>query len=491
MLIAGYFGWPYIKNIIYPPKLVLSEPLNDKIITAEEFTNLKKDGLILSWEGLPSVDSYHLYVYQLGKDTDGKDVRESIFGKDENSFMPVSTTEKNKDNSKENKENKDKTITYTIPKEKLFKGFTYSWYVIPIDSKGEEVKKYKSDEWKFTTPPLEKPELIEPAPNQKDVSLTPTFKWKYKDEDSIDEFRLYIREDGEGTPLLVRKEFKAKELKKDPSTQEFSYTLSSDEKLSYNITYIWNIEALKYSINGRFQTNIKGEGIIFTTVKEPNKGQNDNTSTSNTGGNSTTNQKGGGTKPQPGETEKTGKLVLNFDKTVFDKDLIVLINNGKVGNKKYTPTNKNSSLTIDKLNPDKYNLRIELTPSGWFCEKEITITKGKDTPLTIAKSDFKINVTIELTFSDEVKVDKDNKIFLNLQKKDTAGNWKSFSQSTLRIEITTKTYKTYFTFTASDEGDYRLNLDRGPEKNTDCTFKLSFGEKPQTRFNNITLKMEG
>jgi protein phosphatase len=487
ILLAGYFGFPYIKNIIYPPKtnVELVEPLNDKKITPDEFTNFKKNGLTLSWEGLPIADNYHLYVCQLGEDKEGKEVEDSIFGKDKLFDTVKPKTEQNKDNSKEIKDNKNNNdskehvITYTIPGDKLFKGFTYCWYVVPVNSKGKELNNNKSNKWNFTTPPLEKPELTEPANNQKNVSLNPTFKWKAKDEDSIDEFRLYVREEDEGKPLLVRKEFKTKELKKDSSTQEFSYLLSPNEKLDYNKTYIWNIEVVKHSINGKFQINIKGEGKTFTTVEKPTTTTPPSSSSPNTGGSKA--------KPQPPET---GKLVLNFDNTLFNKTLKVLID-GKVEKASFTPTSKDKSFTIDKLNQGKYKFRIELIPSGWFYEKEITITKGKDTPLTIAKSNFKINVTIELTFSKEVQVDNDNKISLILQKKNEVGEWENFSS---KYEITIKTYKRPFTFTASDEGNYRLYLYRGgPEKNTDYRFTLNFGEKPspQTIFNNITLKVEG
>jgi len=487
ILLAGYFGFPYIKNIIYPPKtnVELVEPLNDKKITPDEFTNFKKNGLTLSWEGLPIADNYHLYVCQLGEDKEGKEVEDSIFGKDKLFDTVKPKTEQNKDNSKEIKDNKNNNdskehvITYTIPGDKLFKGFTYCWYVVPVNSKGKELNNNKSNKWNFTTPPLEKPELTEPANNQKNVSLNPTFKWKAKDEDSIDEFRLYVREEDEGKPLLVRKEFKTKELKKDSSTQEFSYSLSPNEKLDHDKTYIWNIEVVKHSINGKFQINIKGEGKTFTTVEKPTTTTPPSSSSPNTGGSKA--------KPQPPET---GKLVLNFDNTLFNKTLKVLID-GKVEKASFTPTSKDKSFTIDKLNQGKYKFRIELIPSGWFYEKEITITKGKDTPLTIAKSNFKINVTIELTFSKEVQVDNDNKISLILQKKNEVGEWENFSS---KYEITIKTYKRPFTFTASDEGNYRLYLYRGgPEKNTDYRFTLNFGEKPspQTIFNNITLKVEG
>ncbi len=489
IILAGYFGFPYIKNIIYPPKtnVELVEPLNNKEITPEEFTNFKKNGLKLSWKGLPIADKYHLYVCQLdkGEDKEGKEVEDSIFGKDKLFDTVKPKTEQNKDNSKEIKDNKnnndskEQVITYTIPSDKLFKGFTYCWYVVPVNSKGKELNNNKSNKWNFTTPPLEKPELTEPANNQKNVSLNPTFKWKAKDEDSIDEFRLYVREEDEGKPLLVRKEFKTKELKKDSSTQEFSYSLSPNEKLDHDKTYIWNIEVVKHSINGKFQINIKGEGKTFTTVEKPTTTTPPSSSSPNTGGSKA--------KPQPPET---GKLVLNFDNTLFNKTLKVLID-GKVEKASFTPTSKDKSFTIDKLNQGKYKFRIELIPSGWFYEKEITITKGKDTPLTIAKSNFKINVTIELTFSKEVQVDNDNKISLILQKKNEVGEWENFSS---KYEITIKTYKRPFTFTASDEGNYRLYLYRGgPEKNTDYRFTLNFGEKPspQTIFNNITLKVEG
>jgi len=483
IILAGYFGFPYIKNIIYPPKtnVELVEPLNNKEITPEEFTNFKKNGLKLSWKGLPIADKYHLYVCQLdkGEDKEGKEVEDSIFGKDKLFDTVKPKTEQNKDNSKEIKDNKNNNdskehvITYTIPGDKLFKGFTYCWYVVPVNSKGKELTNNESNEWKFTTPPLEKPELIEPAPNQKNVSLTPTFKWKAKDEDSIDAFKLYVREEGEEKPLLDGKEFKAKELKKDSSTQEFSYLLSPNEKLDYNKTYIWNIEVVKHSINGKFQINIKGDKRTFTTVEKPTTTITPPPSSSNIGGSKT--------KPQPPET---GKLVLNFNNTLFNKTLKVLID-GKVEKANFTPTNKDKSFTIDKLNPGKYKFRIELTPSGWFYENEITITKGKDTPLTIAKSNFKINVTIELTFSKETDISENLTALLYLRKKNEKGEWQDLS--TPPKTITKETYSKEFPNLT--EGEYRLHLERGPYE-VDKDFKIKFGEKPQTKFNNITLKRQ-
>ena len=481
IILAGYFGFPYIKNIIYPPKtnVELVEPLNNKEITPEEFTNFKKNGLKLSWKGLPIADNYHLYVCQLGEDKEGKEVEDSIFGKDKLFDTVKPKTEQNKDNSKEIKDNKnnndskEQVITYTIPSDKLFKGFTYCWYVVPVNSKGKELTNNESNEWKFTTPPLEKPELIEPAPNQKNVSLTPTFKWKAKDEDSIDAFKLYVREEGEEKPLLDGKEFKAKELKKDSSTQEFSYLLSPNEKLDYNKTYIWNIEVVKHSINGKFQINIKGDKRTFTTVEKPTTTITPPPSSSNIGGSKT--------KPQPPET---GKLVLNFNNTLFNKTLKVLID-GKVEKANFTPTNKDKSFTIDKLNPGKYKFRIELTPSGWFYENEITITKGKDTPLTIAKSNFKINVTIELTFSKETDISENLTALLYLRKKNEKGEWQDLS--TPPKTITKETYSKEFPNLT--EGEYRLHLERGPYE-VDKDFKIKFGEKPQTKFNNITLKRQ-
>ena len=130
--------------------------------------------------------------------------------------------------------------------------------VVPVDSEGKEIEKFKSNEWKFTMPLLEKPELIEPIDNQKDVSLTPTFKWKYKDENYIDLYRLYVV-DGESNKEVFKIQINRGEVKKETLTQGFYYTLPSDKKLKPGKTYFWNVEALKYSVNGKLSANIKGD----------------------------------------------------------------------------------------------------------------------------------------------------------------------------------------------------------------------------------------
>ena len=471
LLLAGYFGLPYIKEMINPSKIELLEPENNKQITDEEFTKLMKEGLALSWKELPLAKGYHLYVYQY-KENDEK-TKDSIFlDKDKKDTFQL--IEYQKDTKSE--------YTYTIPKDKLFKGFNYSWYVVPVDSEGKEIEKFKSNEWKFTMPLLEKPELIEPKDNQNDVSLTPTFKWKYKDENYIDLYRLYVV-DGESNKEVFKIQINRGEVKKETLTQGFYYTLPSDKKLEPGKTYFWNIEALKYSVNGKLSANIKGDKRTFTTKKgiSPSLPTQSTQLTKTKEGEKTTkdtdNSKkdvktdtGSATTTQPPEIKETGKLLVSA--VTNNKPFKVYID-GKESKENLIKSTQGYNVTIDDLKPGKHKIRIEIEPKdcGWFYEKEVTIEKGKETKLTINKSDFKVNVIIYLTFKD--KFDKDNSITLKIQKKADKGNWITYPP----IEIYSNPYINKNV--QLPEGEYKLLLEKGSKINDKITFPIKFGEKPK------------
>jgi len=480
LLLAGYFGLPYIKEMINPSKIELLEPENNKQITDDEFTKLMKEGLALSWKELPLAKGYHLYVYQY-KENDEK-TKDSIKGSiflDSNKNDTFHSIDTPKDTKSE--------YTYTIPKDKLFKGFNYSWYVVPVDSEGKEIEKFKSNEWKFTMPLLEKPELIEPKDNQNDVSLTPTFKWKYKDENYIDLYRLYVVDGESGKEVFGAIEIKKAEVKKETLTQGFYYTLPSDKKLKPGKTYFWNIEALKYSVNGKLSANIKGDKRTFTTKKESpspptqpkeNEKTQDKTKEDEKTTKDTDNSKkdvktdtGSATTTQPPEIKETGKLLVSA--VTNNKPFKVYID-GKESKENLIKSTQGYNVTIDDLKPGKHKIRIEIEPKdcGWFYEKEVTIEKGKETKLTINKSDFKVNVIIYLTFKD--KFDKDNSITLKIQKKADKGNWITYPP----IEIYSNPYINKNV--QLPVGEYKLLLEKGSKINDKITFPIKFGEKPDT-----------
>ena len=492
LLLAGYFGLPYIKEMINPSKIELLEPENNKQITDEEFTKLMKEGLALSWKELPLAKGYHLYVYQY-KENDEK-TKDSIKGSiflDSNKNDTFHSIDTPKDTKSE--------YTYTIPKDKLFKGFNYSWYVVPVDSEGKEIEKFKSNEWKFTMPLLEKPELIEPKDNQNDVSLTPTFKWKYKDENYIDRYILYIVDDEASEKEIIKLEINknSKSVKRDSSVLSYSlpFAKPSDpaflevdkwEPLSPDKTYIWNVEALKYSVNGKLSANIKGDKRTFTTKKESpspstqpkeNEKTQDKTKEDEKNTKDTDNSKkgvktdtGSATTTQPPEIKETGKLLVSA--VTNNKPFKVYID-GKESKENLIKSTQGYNVTIDDLKPGKHKIRIEIEPKdcGWFYEKEVTIEKGKETKLTINKSDFKVNVIIYLTFKD--KFDKDNSITLKIQKKADKGNWITYPP----IEIYSNPYINKNV--QLPEGEYKLLLEKGSKTNDKITFTIKFGEKPK------------
>jgi len=358
--------------------------------------------------------------------------------------------------------------------------------VVPVDSEGKEIEKFKSNEWNFKMLPLEKPELIEPTDNQKDVSLTPTFKWKYKDENYIDLYRLYVVDGESGKEVFGAIEIKKAEVKKETLTQGFYYTLPSDKKLKPGKTYFWNIEALKYSVNGKLSANIKGDKRTFTTKKESpspstqpkeNEKTQDKTKEDEKNTKDTDNSKkgvktdtGSATTTQPPEIKETGKLLVSA--VTNNKPFKVYID-GKESKENLIKSTQGYNVTIDDLKPGKHKIRIEIEPKdcGWFYEKEVTIEKGKETKLPINKSDFKVNVIIYLTFKD--KFDKDNSITLKIQKKADKGNWITYPP----IEIYSNPYINKNV--QLPVGEYKLLLEKGSKINDKITFTIKFGEKPE------------